>query len=178
MLCSPLAGTLQGLTFLCLFSRPPVTLPLCSVPCQKRSVPAHPPPICNHAGQMAKSAFQGGQAVKNSLLAATNYWDHHRYDCIAALTRASCTTLLLILLLLAFWREPGSPKEILQYGIHCKKPQLRNCWKRKKSGHLVGLSQELGAEVLCKGRRQTLAGFVLPAKLWWAREGFVMGLSH
>lgn len=32
------------------------------------------------------------------------------------------------------------------------------------SGHLVALNQELGAEVLCMERSQTLAQFVLPAK--------------
>lgn len=32
--------------------------------------------------------------------------------------------------------------------------------------------------MLYEERSQTLAGVVLPAKLWWVRGGVVMGLSY
>lgn len=119
MLRSPTARTEQGLTFLCSFARPPVTLPLYPVSCQNQSVPALLHPFAIMLARWTSLCF-GALAVQSSLFMTTNYWDQQQHcdccgrDCTAVLTWAQHTSLLLIAHLLISWGEPGSSKEILQ----------------------------------------------------------------
>lgn len=175
VLCSLITHCEWGLTLLSWFDWPPVALPLSFVLRQNGSVPAHPfantlarwPSLCFSAGLHSSAALSRLQSAGISSKAPP--WTR---------LRCWCTAPLLILHLLVSWGEPGSPEEILQYSNHCGKTQLMNCWSKNMSGHLVTLNQEFGGEILCKERSQILARFVLPAKFWWVRGGFVMDHSY